>query len=63
MSKILEYIEKHGLQALENKESLGLTIKRHSDSRVVINYSQIDSPKFDKLVIESDHLLCMSTIK
>jgi len=52
--KVIQYIKEHGIQSL--KEELGINIRDYPD-RVVLNYSQIDSPKRDPIVKECRALI------
>lgn len=52
--KVIEYIKEHGLEALEKNYSI--KVNRYAD-RVVLNYSQIDSPKHDPIVKECRGLI------
>lgn len=47
--KTIDYIKEHGLQALT--DNLGITIKRRG-GLILLDYSQIDSPKTDPIVGE-----------
>jgi len=52
--KVIEYIKANGLETL--KANLGVEYRLYDD-RVVLNYSQIESPKFDEVVRECRGLI------
>lgn len=52
--KVIEYIKEHDLQALN--ENLGIQIKEYDDL-VLLDYSQIDSPKSHPVVMECRGLI------
>jgi hypothetical protein len=54
MLKVQEYLQSHSYEDLENE--LGIKAKVYDD-RVVLNYSQIDSPKHDPIVKECRALI------
>jgi hypothetical protein len=54
MLKVIDYIRANGLEAL--KDNLGIEVREYPD-RIVLNYSQIDSPKFDPIVRECRGLI------
>ena len=54
MLKVVEYLKANDLQALKDNYSI---IVREYDDRVVLNYDQIDSPKFDPIVQECRGLI------
>lgn len=52
--KVVEYIKEYGLDALE--KNYNIMVNKYAD-RVVLNYSQIDSPKHDPIVKECRGLI------
>lgn len=54
MMKVQKYLEEHGLEKL--KSELFIRVTDYPD-RVVLNYDQIESPKFDPIVIECRALI------
>lgn len=54
--KTIEYIKKNGIASL--KDALGISVREYPDHRLmVLNYSQIDSPKLDPIVSECRGLI------
>lgn len=55
--KVQEWLRNNGgnLELLE--EQLGITHNVHEDGRVILNYSQIDSPKQNPIVMECRGLI------
>jgi hypothetical protein len=54
MLKVIDYIRSNGLDAL--KENFGIEVREYPD-RIVLNYNQIESPKFDPIVRECRGLI------
>ena len=52
--KVIEYIQNNGLEALKENKAIKV---REYDDRIVLNYNQIDSPKFDKTTQECRGLI------
>lgn len=52
--KVIEYIKNLGLEALKENKAIKV---REYDDRIVLNYNQIDSPKFDKITQECRGLI------
>ena len=54
--KTIEYIKKFGLEVLEEK--LGIVVRKYPEHRLmVLNYSQIESPKTHEVVVECRGLI------
>lgn len=58
----INYLKEHGLEKLQSE--FGIKANRHEDGRIILNYSQIDSPKTEPvargargLVVDSDYNL------
>jgi len=52
--KVQEYLKKHGIEKLKEEYSIGVT---DYDDRVVLNYNQIDSPRFEAICEECRALI------
>jgi hypothetical protein len=52
--KVIEYLNKYGLEKLQ--EELAIKVREYPD-RIVLNYNQIDSPKFHPIVRECRGLI------
>ena len=52
--KVIEYLNKHGIEKL--KEELFIKVREYPD-RIVLNYNQIDSPKYHPIVRECRGLI------
>lgn len=53
--KTIDFIKEHGLSALTTE--LGISVKRYDEGLLVLNYSQIDSPKAHPVVMECRGLI------
>lgn len=53
--QVIEFIKQKGFQALTDE--LGIVVKHHPIGLTTLNYSQIDSPKTDPIVIECRSLI------
>ena len=51
----IEYIKQHGVQAL--KDNFGIEIRQNNAGLIVLNYSQIESPKANEIVRECRGLI------
>lgn len=51
----IDFIKEHGLDALTTQ--LGISVKRYDEGLLVLNYSQIDSPKSHPVVMECRGLI------
>lgn len=52
--KVIEHIKQNGLESLS---SLGIIVKKYPEGLIVLNYSQIESPKHDAITMECRGLI------